>query len=73
LTIVDAEAADKKLPPLPEAVVAIFAACGKVKSTVQVPFPARRTDVVQAAAPDPEVAQAVSRRHSGLSRAPGRI
>jgi len=60
LTVVDAEAADKKLPPLPEAVVAIFAACGKVKSTVQVPFPSSSAPTaVQAAAPDPEVAQAV--------------
>jgi hypothetical protein len=39
LTIVEAEAAAKTLPPLPDSVTAIFAACGKVKKTSQVPLP----------------------------------
>lgn len=39
LTIVEAEASAKKLPPLPDAVAAIFAACGKIKKTTQVPLP----------------------------------
>jgi hypothetical protein len=39
-TVVEAEAASKKLPPLPPAVAAVLAACGKVKRTVQVPIAA---------------------------------
>jgi hypothetical protein len=39
LAIVEAETAAKTLPPLPDAVAAIFAACGKVKKTKQVPLP----------------------------------
>jgi hypothetical protein len=38
LTIVDAEAGAKKLPTPPPAVSVIFAACGKVKSTTQLPL-----------------------------------
>ncbi len=40
LTSVDADPAGKKLPPLPERVAAVLAACGKIKSTVQVPLAA---------------------------------
>lgn len=39
LTIVEAEAAAKKLPPLPDSVAGIFAACGKVKETTPVALP----------------------------------
>jgi len=39
LTLVEADPASKKLPPLPEPVVAILVACGKMKKTVQAPFP----------------------------------
>jgi hypothetical protein len=39
LTIVDAEPSAKKLPAPAEPVAAVFAACGKVKKTVQVPLP----------------------------------
>ena len=38
-TVVDAEPGAKRLPPLPERVVAVLAACGKVKRTVQAPLP----------------------------------
>lgn len=38
LTIVEAEAAAKKLPAVPAMVAQIFAACGKAKSTTQVPL-----------------------------------
>ncbi len=62
LTSVDANPAGKKLPPLPERVAAVLAACGKVKSTVQVPLAAgdASTASPQFARPSPEVAQAVS-------------
>ena len=40
LTSVEADPAGKKLPPLPERVAAVFAACGKIKRTVQVPLAA---------------------------------
>jgi hypothetical protein len=40
LTSVDADPAAGKLPPLPERVSAVLAACGKIKSTVQVPLAA---------------------------------
>ena len=43
LTSVDADPAGKKLPPLPERVAAVLAACGKIKSTVQVPLAAGDT------------------------------
>jgi hypothetical protein len=38
LTVVDADAGSKKLPPPPEAVAALIAACGKARRTVQVPL-----------------------------------
>jgi hypothetical protein len=38
LTSVEADPAGKALPPLPERVAAVLAACGKIKSTVQVPL-----------------------------------
>lgn len=37
--IVDAEPSAKKLPPLPDALAAVFAACGKVRRTLQAPLP----------------------------------
>jgi hypothetical protein len=46
LRIVEADPAAKKLPAPPAPVAALFAACGKVRKTVQVPIAAR------AAAPD---------------------
>ncbi len=62
LTSVDADPAGTKLPPLPERVAAVLAACGKIKSTVQVPLAAgdAPTAPPQFARPSPEVAQAVS-------------
>lgn len=39
LTVVEADAGSKKLPPLPGPVAAVLAACGKIKRTVQVPLP----------------------------------
>lgn len=62
LTSVDAGAAGKKLPPLPERVAAVIAACGKIKSTVQVPLAAVDAPGArpQFARPSPEVARAVS-------------
>ena len=61
LTSVDADAAGKKLPPLPERVAAVLSACGKIKSTVQVPLAAGETPAAptQFARPSFEVAQAV--------------
>jgi hypothetical protein len=38
-TVVEAEPSARKLPPLPEPVAAVLAACGKVKRTVQAPVP----------------------------------
>ena len=38
-TVVDAEPSAKQLPALPAQVAAVFAACGKVKKTVQAPLP----------------------------------
>ena len=60
LTIVDADAAAKKLPQLPATVAAVLAACGKVKKTVQVPLvagPAPQRPSLDTAAPD--TAQAI--------------
>jgi hypothetical protein len=62
LTIVDADPASKKLPSLPDPIAAVLAACGKAKSTTQVPLalgPAAATNP-PAAGPSPEVARAVS-------------
>ena len=38
-TIVDAEPTAKKLPPVPETLASVFAACGKVRRTMQAPLP----------------------------------
>src|SRR6185295_18192784 len=61
-TSVDADPSGKKLPPLPERVAAVLAACGKVKSTVQVPLAAGDSPTAppQFARLSSEVAQAVS-------------
>lgn len=64
LTIVDADPAGKKLPPPPESVATVFEACGKVKSTVQVPIggsaAAENAAAAPAAAPNPEAVRAVA-------------
>ena len=62
LTSVDADPAGNTLPPLPERVAAVLAACGKIKRTVQVPLAAgdAPTAPPQFARLSPEVAQAVS-------------
>jgi len=55
LIIVDADSAAKKLPPLPESIAAVLAACGKVKKTVQVPLvsaPAQQRPTIDTAAPE---------------------
>src|SRR5437867_933065 len=61
LTMVDADPASKKLPSPPDPVVAILAACGKVKSTVQVPFAeSSATEAAsRVAGPNPEAASAL--------------
>ena len=64
LTVMDADAASKKLPPLPEPIAAILAACGKIKKTMQAPFPAAPSITPDPVAsnpvvPDPNVASAV--------------
>ena len=56
--IVDADASSKKLPSPPEAVAAVLAACGKAKSTVQVPFAPGATSATARQNPNPEVARA---------------
>ena len=38
-TVVEIEPSAKKLPPLPQPIATVFAACGKVKRTVQAPIP----------------------------------
>jgi hypothetical protein len=68
-TVVDAEPGAKRLPPLPERVAAVLAACGKVKRTVQAPLPGEaaaaqaipiRSPIgVLMASADPEAARAV--------------
>jgi hypothetical protein len=55
VTIVEGDPTSKKLPSLPESVSMVFAACGKAKNTVQVPF----VEEPQAARPNPEAARAV--------------
>jgi hypothetical protein len=55
LIIVDADPAAKKLPPLPDSIAAVLAACGKVKKTVQVPLvsaPAQQRPTIDTAAPE---------------------
>jgi hypothetical protein len=61
LTSVDADPAGKKLPPLPERVAAVLAACGKIKSTAQVPLAPGGTPTApaQLARASQEVAEAV--------------
>jgi len=53
-TIVEGDQKSKKLPPLPEAVASVLAACGKVKSTTQVPFASPAQTDAAATGPDPE-------------------
>jgi len=62
LTVVEADRAGAKLPSLPEPVAAVFAVCGKVKSTVQVPLAERGTPTAlpKAARPSPDVARTVN-------------
>jgi len=62
LTFVDADPASKKLPPPPESVAMILAACGKAKSTMQVPLgeAASEQPAPERTAPDPEAARAVA-------------
>ena len=62
VTSVEAGPAGKKLPPPPEAVTAVLAACGKVKSTSQLPLvgsaaPAAATEIAR---PSAEIVRAVS-------------
>ena len=55
LIVVDADPAAKKLPPLPDSIAAVLAACGKVKKTVQVPLvsaPAQQRPTIDTAAPE---------------------
>ena len=63
LTSVDADPAAKTLPPHPAKVAAVLAACGKVKSTVQLPFAASGTPAAppQIARPSDEVSKAVTK------------
>jgi hypothetical protein len=62
LTMVDADPASKKLPPPSGPVAAVLAACGKAKSTVQVPLAAGSASATapSPAVPSPEIAQAVA-------------
>jgi hypothetical protein len=64
LTIVEADPACKKLPPPPDSVAAVFAACGKAKTTVQVPLAASTEPgspaAAQPAGPNPEAAREVA-------------
>ena len=61
LTFVEAQPGGKKLPPLPQAVAAVLALCGKVRKTVQVPLPeAAPPETADAqAGPSPETLAAV--------------
>ena len=55
LIVVDADPAAKKLPPLPDSIAAVLAACGKVKKRVQVPIvsaPAQQRPTIDTAAPE---------------------
>jgi hypothetical protein len=62
LTIVDADPGSKKLPSPPAPVGEALAACGKAKSTVQVPFleTASPAKGEEQASPTPEVSQAIN-------------
>lgn len=61
MTIVDADPANPALPSPPEPVAKILAACGKMRSTRQIPFAAMpdSATAAKAAGPSPEVARAV--------------
>ena len=55
LIVVDADPAARKLPPLPDSVAKVLAACGKVKKTVQVPLvagTAQQRPTIDTAAPE---------------------
>src|SRR5439155_15306730 len=54
LTIVDADPAGKKLPPLPAPAAAILAACGKARKTMQVPLPDAAPPTAAPGAPAPD-------------------
>lgn len=68
-TLVAADPATKKLPPSPDSVAAVLAACGKAKKTVQAPLPeeaptgpvpgVRLPSGQMVASADPEAARAV--------------
>jgi hypothetical protein len=68
-TLVEADPASKKLPPAPDAVAAVLAACGKAKKTLQAPIPGeapagpvpgvRLPSGWMVASVDPEAARAV--------------
>ena len=60
LMIVDADPASKKLPPPSDPVAAVLAACGKAKSTMQVPLPGGSPSMTSPPAPSPDIARAVS-------------
>lgn len=62
LTLVEGDPGAKNLPAPPTSVAKILAACGKVHETVQLPLPGLDTaaNAVQAAQPDPGVAQRVT-------------
>ena len=63
LTSVEVDPAGKALPPLPDRVTTVLAACGKIKNTVQVPLAAGDAPTVppQFARMSPEAAEAVSK------------
>lgn len=68
-TMVEGDTKSKKLPPLPEPVMKVFAACGKVRKTVQAPLPTggmmafgpgvRQPNSVMMPSADPDAALAV--------------
>lgn len=61
LASVDADPGNKKMPPLPDRVAAVLAACGKAKSTVQIPLGASvaPTTPSETAPPSLETARSV--------------
>jgi hypothetical protein len=60
VAIVDAGMKSKKLPPLPEAVAAVIAVCGKARRTVQIPLTtAKSQSQASAASASPKTAGAV--------------
>jgi hypothetical protein len=55
LTIVEADPSARKLPPLPETIAAVLAACGKVKKTIQAPLiavPAAKRPSIDSVSPE---------------------